>query len=45
MKTSKIGLPLTVIMALLVGVSISGTMFAVGGGYGGGRGGGGWHGG
>ena len=47
MKTSKIGLSLTLIMALLVGVSTSGTALAAGGGHGGGggRGGGGWHGG
>lgn len=43
MKTSEVALPLTLIMALLVGASASGTVFAAGGGHGGGRGG--WHGG
>ncbi|RFC32208.1 MAG: hypothetical protein DID92_2727745193 [Candidatus Nitrotoga sp. SPKER] len=47
MKTSKTGMFLTLIVTLLMGVSSSGSAFAVGGGHGGGgwRGGGGWHGG
>ena len=44
MKISKMGLSLTLIVTLLVGVSSSRVSFAVGHG-GGGRGGGGWHGG
>ena len=43
MKTSKIGLFLTLTVTLLVGGSTSGSAFGHGGG--GGRGGGGWHGG
>jgi hypothetical protein len=45
MKTSKMRLFLTLIMALMVGTLTSEAAFAAGGGYGGWRGGGGWHGG
>lgn len=45
MKTSKMRLSLTLIMALMVGTLTSEAVFAAGGGYGGWRGGGGWHGG